>query len=112
MTEGCVEYLQSYEHKGVLPTTRLEGARDFLKSSAFQVAMEIKAAQFTNDGFKLCRAQTQKLGCFVKSFHQSRLDPTLNCNLEAPSVYDAPTVEPDEFDALMNEIEWTFAPSL
>ncbi|KAL2246191.1 UNVERIFIED_CONTAM: hypothetical protein Sindi_2887300 [Sesamum indicum] len=46
------------EHERLLTKARLQAARDFLKSTAFQMAVEMKAAHFFNDGLNTCKAQT------------------------------------------------------
>ncbi|KAL0416821.1 UNVERIFIED_CONTAM: hypothetical protein Slati_3514000 [Sesamum latifolium] len=78
-----------------------------MKSPVFRVAVEIKAATFVNDGFKKCKAQVSKLQGFADGFDQSRLDPSLDNNLEpypemAPK---ADTDQADEFEALIAEVE-------
>ncbi|KAL0430992.1 UNVERIFIED_CONTAM: hypothetical protein Sradi_0725200 [Sesamum radiatum] len=52
---GCEVYLQFDDFKVAI-----------LKAHAFQVAVEIKAAEFGNDGFERCRYQVNKLGGLQK----------------------------------------------
>ncbi|KAK4415795.1 hypothetical protein Salat_2686900 [Sesamum alatum] len=75
LTEGRARYLASDDHKALLATTRVDAARDFLKSAAFGITLEIKTAHFTIDSFELCRSQIKTLGGFVEHFDQNRLDP-------------------------------------
>ncbi|KAK4415824.1 hypothetical protein Salat_2689800 [Sesamum alatum] len=52
-----------------------EGARDFLKAPAFKVVVEVKASEFANGCFEICRLHVAKLKGFIEAFDQSRLDP-------------------------------------
>ncbi|KAK4428366.1 hypothetical protein Salat_1136200 [Sesamum alatum] len=45
---GREAYLSSTEHQKLISDTRLQGAHDFLKSSAFQAVVEIKAFRDAN----------------------------------------------------------------
>ncbi|KAK4416983.1 hypothetical protein Salat_2523800 [Sesamum alatum] len=50
---------------------RATGARDFLKSHAFWVALEIKAIDFLDRGFERCMSQVKNLTGFAKGFDMS-----------------------------------------
>ncbi|KAL0406548.1 UNVERIFIED_CONTAM: hypothetical protein Slati_3968700 [Sesamum latifolium] len=104
-TQGRDEYTRSEEYNASLANSRLQGARDFLKSSAFKVAVEIKATNFVNDGFEKCKAQVAKLQGFVGGFDTSRLDPSLDNNLQSYPDVPEPDTLPDEFDALIEDVE-------
>ncbi|KAL0415845.1 UNVERIFIED_CONTAM: hypothetical protein Slati_3416400 [Sesamum latifolium] len=103
--QGREEFVRSEEYRASLASSRLQGARHFLKSSAFNVAVEIKAASFVNDGFEKCKAQVTKLHGFADGFDPSRLDLSLDNNLEPyPEVPEEDPL-PDEFDALIADVE-------
>ncbi|KAK4417195.1 hypothetical protein Salat_2545100 [Sesamum alatum] len=93
LIEGRARYLASDEHKALLAATRMEAARDFLKSSAFGIALEIKTAQSTIDAFELCRSQIKTLDGFVEGFDQNRLDPTLDAKLQISDVGEPPAAD-------------------
>ncbi|KAL0411714.1 UNVERIFIED_CONTAM: hypothetical protein Slati_3761100 [Sesamum latifolium] len=103
--QGRDEFTRSEEYRTSLASSHLQGARDFLKSSAFDVAVEIKAASFVNDGFKKCKAQVVKLRGFADGFDSSLLDPTLDNNLEPYPEMPEEAALPDEFDALIADVE-------
>ncbi|KAL0378572.1 UNVERIFIED_CONTAM: hypothetical protein Sradi_3162700 [Sesamum radiatum] len=105
MTQGREEFLLSAKYETSIATSRLQGARDFLKSSAFNVAIEIKAANFVNDGFEKCKSQITKLQGFANGFDPSLLDPSLDDNLEPYPEVPEDEPLPDEFDALIADIE-------
>ncbi|KAK4417031.1 hypothetical protein Salat_2528600 [Sesamum alatum] len=65
--------LASEMHKAFVKQTRLQGARDFLKSPAFQVAVKIKATNFLDQGFERCKSQVRKLKGFAEGFDLSCL---------------------------------------
>ncbi|KAK4435330.1 hypothetical protein Salat_0696400 [Sesamum alatum] len=44
ITEGREAFLQSDEYKQVIANARLEGARDFLKSPVFKMAIDLQSA--------------------------------------------------------------------
>ncbi|KAK4415236.1 hypothetical protein Salat_2630900 [Sesamum alatum] len=54
LVEGRAKYLVSDEHKTLLAGTRVEATHDFMKSSAFGIALEIKTARSTINAFELC----------------------------------------------------------
>ncbi|KAL0404045.1 UNVERIFIED_CONTAM: hypothetical protein Sradi_2045300 [Sesamum radiatum] len=67
--------------------------------------VEIKAANFVNDGFEKCKAQITKLQGLASGFDLSVLDPSLDNNLEPyPEVAEDDPL-PDEFDALIADVE-------
>ncbi|KAK4412520.1 hypothetical protein Salat_2899100, partial [Sesamum alatum] len=108
-TEGVIEgretFLQSDEYKQSLANARLQGARDFLKSPIFKTAVDVQSAQFLNDGFEKCIAQVAHLQGFVEGFDQSRLDSSLDGQLQPypPEAASDPRGE-DEFASLIDEI--------
>ncbi|KAK4421269.1 hypothetical protein Salat_2077400 [Sesamum alatum] len=112
-TKGLKEsrevYLTSEEHRGYIKQTRLQGARDFLKAPAFNVAVEIKATEFLDQGFKRCKSQVLKLKGFTEGFDLNWLDPTLDGNLAAFPEEEAPPLVDDEFESLI-EVEKMDAP--
>ncbi|KAK4430980.1 Gibberellin 20 oxidase 3 [Sesamum alatum] len=105
LVEGRARYLSLSEQQALLAETRVAATRDFMKSPAFGVALEIKTAKSTIDAFELCCAQVNTLVGFIEGFHRGRLDPTLDAKLQAPLVEEPPGPEPNEFDVLMDEIE-------
>ncbi|KAL2243548.1 UNVERIFIED_CONTAM: hypothetical protein Sindi_0472800, partial [Sesamum indicum] len=78
-------------------------ARDFVKSSSFQVVVEIKFVEFFNKGFSTCKAQLNTLGGFAKNFDQELLKPMLYGQLQPYPGEPAPG--DDEFLTLLDEIE-------
>ncbi|KAK4428273.1 hypothetical protein Salat_1126900 [Sesamum alatum] len=81
------------------------GARNFLKSLAFQVTMEIKATDFLSQGFERCKSQVQILKGFAKGFDMAWFDPSLDGNLAAFPEEETPLVENDEIKCLIDEVE-------
>ncbi|KAK4415718.1 hypothetical protein Salat_2679200 [Sesamum alatum] len=102
---GCGAYLSSMEHQMFILDTRLQGARGFLKFPAFKVAIEVKAVDYLDEGFERCQPQVQKLKGFTEGFDLSWLDPTLDRNLAAFPEEEAPPIEIDEFQSLVEEVE-------
>ncbi|KAK4435184.1 hypothetical protein Salat_0681700 [Sesamum alatum] len=108
-TEGVIEgretFLQSDEYKQSLANARLQGARDFLKSPVFKTAVDVQSTQFLNDGFDKCIAQVVHLQGFAEGFDQSRLDSSLDGQLQPypPEIASDPSEE-DEFASLIDEI--------
>ncbi|KAK4425107.1 hypothetical protein Salat_1704500 [Sesamum alatum] len=108
-TEGVIEgreaFLQSDKYKQSLANARLQGTRDFLKSPVFKTAIDVQSAQFLNDGFDKCIAQVVHLQGFAEGFDQSRLDSSLDGQLQPypPETASDPSEE-DEFASLINEI--------
>ncbi|KAK4429036.1 hypothetical protein Salat_1203600 [Sesamum alatum] len=105
VTEGRDIFLQLDEYKQSMLATRLQGARDFLKSPVFKIAFDVQSAHFLNDGFDKCIAQVVHLQDFLEGFNQSRLDSSLDGQLQPypPEAASAPTGE-DEFVNLIDEI--------
>ncbi|KAK4417002.1 hypothetical protein Salat_2525700 [Sesamum alatum] len=108
-TEGVIEgretFLQSDEYKQSLATVRPQGARDFLKSPVFKTAVDVQSAQFLNDGFDKCIAQVVHLHGFVEGFDQSRLDSSLDGQLQPyPPEAVSDLSGDDEFTSLIDEI--------
>ncbi|KAK4412859.1 hypothetical protein Salat_2933100 [Sesamum alatum] len=56
LKKGREIYLASEEHKEFVKQTRLQGAHDFLKTPAFNVAVAIKATEFLDQGFERCKS--------------------------------------------------------
>ncbi|KAK4419823.1 hypothetical protein Salat_2395200 [Sesamum alatum] len=110
LKEGHEVYLASEEHKEFVKQTRLQGARDFLKAPAFNVAVEIKATEFLDQGFERCKSQVLKLKGFTEGFDLSWLDPTLDGNLVAFPEDEVPPPVDDEFESLIEEVEKMDAP--
>ncbi|KAK4426304.1 hypothetical protein Salat_1398900 [Sesamum alatum] len=77
LNEGREIYLASEEHKEFVKQTRLQGARDFLKAPAFNVAVEIKATEFLDQGFERCKSQVLKLKGFTEGFRPELARPYL-----------------------------------
>ncbi|KAK4427340.1 hypothetical protein Salat_1502900 [Sesamum alatum] len=108
-TEGVIKgretFLQSDEYKQSLAHARLQGARDFLKSPVFKTAVDVQSAQFLNDGFDKCIPQVVHLKGFAEGFDQSRLDSSLDGQLQPypPETASNPSEE-DEFASLIKEI--------
>ncbi|KAL0434859.1 UNVERIFIED_CONTAM: hypothetical protein Sradi_0193800 [Sesamum radiatum] len=76
-----------------------------VRSSSVLLTVEIKAANFVNDGFEKCKAQITKLQGFATGFDPSVLDPSLDNNLEPyPEVAEDDPL-PNEFDALIADVE-------
>ncbi|KAK4415077.1 hypothetical protein Salat_2614800 [Sesamum alatum] len=107
---GCDAYLTSDARKEFVAKTRLQGARDFLKSLVFQVAIEIKAVDFLDQGFEICKSQVLKVKGFAEGFDLAWLDPTLDGNLAAFLEEETPPPVKDEFESLIEEVEKMDAP--
>ncbi|KAK4421752.1 hypothetical protein Salat_2125800 [Sesamum alatum] len=83
---------------------RAAGARDFVKSPAFKVTKEVKVVDYLDEGFERCESQVQKLKGFTEGFDLSWLDHTLD-DLAALLEEEAPPVENDKFQSLVEEVE-------
>ncbi|KAL2237862.1 UNVERIFIED_CONTAM: hypothetical protein Sindi_0977900 [Sesamum indicum] len=94
--EGREEFLNSEEFAICIRETRLQGAFDFLKAPAFEAALEIKATDFLMQGFDRCKAQVTNLNGFACDFDVSRLNPTLDANLQPFVDEDAPPTGEDK----------------
>ncbi|KAL2249919.1 UNVERIFIED_CONTAM: hypothetical protein Sindi_2465600 [Sesamum indicum] len=104
--EGHESFLKSEEFTQQIREARLSGVRDFLKTSTFDTAVEIKAADYLMQGFDRCKSQATFLHGFAPGFDISRLNPCLDANLQPlPDEDDSPITEDDEFSVLLNEIE-------
>ncbi|KAK4428991.1 hypothetical protein Salat_1199100 [Sesamum alatum] len=106
ITEGRETYLQSDDYKRSISNARLEGALDFLKSLIFKMVVDLQSAQFLNDNFDKCIAQAAHLQGFAAGFDQTRLDSSLDSQLQPYP----PTVVPelageDEFASLAIELD-------
>ncbi|KAK4421683.1 hypothetical protein Salat_2118900 [Sesamum alatum] len=69
------------------------------------IEVDVQSAQFLNDGFDKCLAQVMHLQGFVEGFDQSRLDSSLDGQLQPypPEAASDPSEE-DVFASLINEI--------
>ncbi|KAK4421715.1 hypothetical protein Salat_2122100 [Sesamum alatum] len=106
MIEGREAFLQSDDYKRSISSARLEGARDFLKSSVFKMAVDLQSAQFLNEGFDKCIAQVDHLQGFAEGFDQTRLDASLDSHLQPyPSVAEPESASEDEFATLTSELD-------
>ncbi|KAL2243605.1 UNVERIFIED_CONTAM: hypothetical protein Sindi_0478500, partial [Sesamum indicum] len=97
---GCITLK---EHQKLLSSSHLLTARDFMKSSSFQVVVEIKIVEFFNKGFSTCKVQLNTLGGIAKNFDQDLLKPMLNGQLQPYPGEPAPG--DDELSTLLDEIE-------
>ncbi|KAL2232852.1 UNVERIFIED_CONTAM: hypothetical protein Sindi_1465200 [Sesamum indicum] len=104
--EGRESFLKSEEFTQQIREARLSGVRDFLKTSTFDTAVEIKAADYLMQEFDRCKSQATLLHGFAPGFDVSRLNPCLDANLQPlPDEDDSPVTENDEFSVLLSEIE-------
>ncbi|KAL2230217.1 UNVERIFIED_CONTAM: hypothetical protein Sindi_1616100 [Sesamum indicum] len=105
IAEGREIFLKSEEFNQQVRGIRLQGVRDFLKTPTFDSAVEIKAADYLLQGFDRCKSQISRLQGFAPNFDISRLNPSLDANLQPlPEEDDTPS-ENDEFSVLVDEIE-------
>ncbi|KAL2246835.1 UNVERIFIED_CONTAM: hypothetical protein Sindi_2535800 [Sesamum indicum] len=105
VAEGREIFLKSEEFNQQVRGIRLQGVRDFLKTPTFDSAVEIKAADYLLQGFDRCKSQTSHLQGFAPNFDISRLNPSLDANLQPLPEEDDTPPENDEFSVLMDEIE-------
>ncbi|KAL2224138.1 UNVERIFIED_CONTAM: hypothetical protein Sindi_2943500 [Sesamum indicum] len=91
------------EHQKLLANSRMAAVRDFLKTDTFTTALELKSTDSFAKGYKTCEYQIEKLGGFQESFDRSRLDITLDGDLQ-PYPPD-PELKDDEFMVLRAEME-------
>ncbi|KAL2248156.1 UNVERIFIED_CONTAM: hypothetical protein Sindi_2667900 [Sesamum indicum] len=91
------------EYQRALANSRMSAVRDFLKTDTFTTALEIKSADSFAKGYETCQSQVEKLGGFHESFDRSKLDISLDCDLQ-PMPAD-PELKDDEFMALRDELE-------
>ncbi|KAL2240226.1 UNVERIFIED_CONTAM: hypothetical protein Sindi_0663800, partial [Sesamum indicum] len=99
------EFLNSEEFTDRARILWLEGARDFLKTPTFHIAVEIKASTYMNDGFNKCKAHVNCLQAFKEGFNQSCLNPILDENLQPYAPEPLVETETNEFASLLDEIE-------
>ncbi|KAK4435058.1 hypothetical protein Salat_0669100 [Sesamum alatum] len=84
---------------------RIDGARDFLKTPTFKLAVDIQSARFLNEGFDKCVSQVDHLKGFVDGFDRTRLDPSLDATLQPyPEEATSSTLAADEFEVLASEV--------
>ncbi|KAL2235916.1 UNVERIFIED_CONTAM: hypothetical protein Sindi_1323800 [Sesamum indicum] len=84
---------------------RIQGARDFIKAPAFEIALEINAADYLIEGFERCKAQVSTLNRFAPEFDETKLDPGLGGNMQLFPNEEAPPQVEDKFTVLLVEIE-------
>ncbi|KAL2245973.1 UNVERIFIED_CONTAM: hypothetical protein Sindi_2865500 [Sesamum indicum] len=101
--EGQAGRILVEEHQRSLANSRMSAVRDFLKTDTFTTALEIKSADSFTKGYEICLSQVEKLGGFHESFDRSKLDISLDGDLQ-PLPPD-PELKDDEFMALRDELE-------
>ncbi|KAL2228772.1 UNVERIFIED_CONTAM: hypothetical protein Sindi_1856900 [Sesamum indicum] len=101
--EGQTGRISLEEHHQILARSRMAVVRDFLKIDTFTTAVEIKSTDSFAKGNKTCEAQIEKLGGFQESFDRSRMDITLDGDLQPYPT--EPNLKEDEFAALREELE-------
>ncbi|KAL2250892.1 UNVERIFIED_CONTAM: hypothetical protein Sindi_2211500 [Sesamum indicum] len=101
--EGQSGRIPLEEHQKLLADSRMAAVRDFLKTDTFTTALELKSTDSFAKGYKTCEYQIEKLGGFQESFDRSRLDITLDGDLQ-PYPPD-PELKDDEFMVLRAEME-------
>ncbi|KAL2245790.1 UNVERIFIED_CONTAM: hypothetical protein Sindi_2847200 [Sesamum indicum] len=101
--EGQSGRISLEEHQKLLAGSRMAAVRDFLKTDTFTTALELKSTDSFAKGYKTCEYQIEKLGGFQESFDRSRLDITLDGDLQ-PYPPD-PELKDDEFMILRAELE-------
>ncbi|KAK4422960.1 hypothetical protein Salat_1878600 [Sesamum alatum] len=110
LKEGREVYLASEEHKEVVKKHSTPRGSDFLKAPAFNIAIEIKATDYIDQGVERCKSQVLKLKGFKEGFDLGWLDPTLDGNLAAFPEEEVPSPVDDEFESLIEEVEKMDAP--
>ncbi|KAL2226836.1 UNVERIFIED_CONTAM: hypothetical protein Sindi_2042300 [Sesamum indicum] len=103
MEEGQAGRIPVEEHQRALASSRMSAVRDFLKTDTFTTALEIKSADSFTKGYETCLSQVEKLGGFHETFDRSKLDISLDGDLQ-PLPPD-PELKDDEFMVLMDELE-------
>ncbi|KAL2228379.1 UNVERIFIED_CONTAM: hypothetical protein Sindi_1817600 [Sesamum indicum] len=103
MEEGQAGRIPVEEHQRALASSRISAVRDFLKTDTFTTALEIKSADSFTKGYETCLSQVEKLGGFHESFDRSKLDISLDGDLQ-PLPPD-PELKDDEFMVLRDELE-------
>ncbi|KAL2237405.1 UNVERIFIED_CONTAM: hypothetical protein Sindi_0932200 [Sesamum indicum] len=101
--EGQAGRIPIEEHQRILAGSRMSAVRDFLKTDTFTTALEIKSADSFAKGYETCLSQVEKLGGFTESFDRSKLDISLDGDLQ-PLPPD-PELKDDEFMVLRDELE-------
>ncbi|KAL2248188.1 UNVERIFIED_CONTAM: hypothetical protein Sindi_2671100 [Sesamum indicum] len=101
--EGQAGRIPVEEHQRALASSRMSAVRDFLKTDTFTTALEIKSADSFTKGYETCLSQVEKLGGFHESFDRSKLDISLDGELQ-PLPPD-PELKDDEFMVLRDELE-------
>ncbi|KAL2252477.1 UNVERIFIED_CONTAM: hypothetical protein Sindi_0042400 [Sesamum indicum] len=101
--EGQAGRILVEEHQRALANSRMSAVRDFLKTDTFTTALEIKSADSFTKGYEICLSQVEKLGGFHESFDRSKLDISLDGDLQ-PLPLD-PELKDDEFMVLRDELE-------
>ncbi|KAL2231258.1 UNVERIFIED_CONTAM: hypothetical protein Sindi_1720200 [Sesamum indicum] len=101
--EGQSGRIPLEEHQKLLADSRMAAVRDFLKTDTFTTAFELKSTDSFARGYKTCEYQIEKLGGFQESFDRSRLDITLDGDLQ-PYPPD-PELKDNEFMVLRAEME-------
>ncbi|KAL2247805.1 UNVERIFIED_CONTAM: hypothetical protein Sindi_2632800 [Sesamum indicum] len=101
--EGQAGRIPIEEHQRILAGSRMSAVRDFLKTDTFTTALEIKSADSFAKGYETCLSQVEKLGGFSESFDRSKLDISLDGDLQ-PFPPD-PELKDDEFMVLRDELE-------
>ncbi|KAL2227670.1 UNVERIFIED_CONTAM: hypothetical protein Sindi_2125700 [Sesamum indicum] len=103
LEEGQAGRILIEEHQRALADSRMSAVRDFLKTDTFTTALEIKSADSFAKGYETCLSQVEKLGGFNESFDRSKLDISLDGDLQ-PLPPD-PELKDDEFMVLRDELE-------
>ncbi|KAL2230542.1 UNVERIFIED_CONTAM: hypothetical protein Sindi_1648600 [Sesamum indicum] len=101
--EGQAGHIPIEEHQRILAGSRMSTVRDFLKTDTFTTALETKSADSFAKGYETCLSQLEKLGGFSESFDRSKLDISLDGDLQ-PLPPD-PELNDDEFMVLRDELE-------
>ncbi|KAL2226661.1 UNVERIFIED_CONTAM: hypothetical protein Sindi_2024800 [Sesamum indicum] len=101
--EGQAGRISLEEHHQISAHSRIPVLRDFLKTDTFKIAVEVKSTDSFANGYKTCESQIEKLGGFQESFDRSKMDITLDGDVQPYP--NEPDLEDDEFAALREEIE-------
>ncbi|KAL2226153.1 UNVERIFIED_CONTAM: hypothetical protein Sindi_1974000 [Sesamum indicum] len=101
--EGQAGRVLIEEYQRALADSRMSAVCDFLKTDTFTTALEIKSTDSFAKDFETCHSQIAKLSGFHESFDYSKLDISLDGDLQ-PLPTD-PELKDDEFMALRDELE-------
>ncbi|KAL2240332.1 UNVERIFIED_CONTAM: hypothetical protein Sindi_0674400 [Sesamum indicum] len=101
--EGQAGRIPIEEYQRALAGSRMSVVCHFLKTDTFTIALEIKSADSFTKGYETYLSQVEKLGGFHESFDRSKLDISLDGNLQ-PLPPD-PELKDDEFMVLRDELE-------